>query len=142
MPPEAIRWSISKMPLSRVPGGRRDVGATVDHTSAAAHGVAGDEWRVEIIADDDDGDVVGGAAIERQRHQRLAGLLRFAFADAGENLAVLDMASQPVAAQQEGVAWQQRPVNHFKLGLISDADRARDDIAPRPGARLLRGEPA
>ncbi len=47
------------------------------------------------------------------------------------------MLGEPVAAQDEGVIGPQHAVLDFHFGGIMDADGARHDVAPRPGARLV-----
>src|SRR5215475_13092874 len=85
MPPDAIRWSISKTPFRRVPGGRRGddmvVCMSIGLLCAASPRVRrfpvcgarnrGGRRR-GIVKDCDDSNVVAGAAIECQANQEIA----------------------------------------------------------------------
>src|SRR5438045_1789542 len=145
MPPEAIRSSISKMPLSRMPRVRRMVEALAEYMSDIPHlslDAAGSARRRGVETDHHHRDVVGRAAIERQADQRLAGALRRKAGGQRQNFAVGDMGRQPVAADQEGIPRLHDAVGHFELRIVIGPDRPRDHVASRPRAGLLGGEPA
>src|ERR1700732_3752165 len=83
MPPEAMCRSTSKMPLSVVPGASRavasdkymsDIPLLPDIVAGRVRRHGGRSGRIEV--DHHDRDVVGGATIERQRQQQIAGPLR------------------------------------------------------------------
>src|SRR5260370_7507940 len=94
MAPDAMRWSISKMPLRRVPGARRDRSVYMSdictysaslptrvpppsprgegNEAGGGHGLSCGR----IVEHRDDGDIVDRPAIERQVDQEIAGSLR------------------------------------------------------------------
>ena len=85
----------------------------------------------------DDRDIVARAALERQREQVVANLLGIGRGQPVGDLVVAHVRDQPVAAQKKPVAGLDRSIDDLELGLIGDAERARDDVAsrPRPGLR-------
>src|SRR5215831_5567411 len=90
----------------------------------------------------DDGDIIDGAAVERQGDQEIAGPLRPVFACQRKDLFVLYMSREAVAANHEDVSRLQYAAFDLKLRIIAYADGPRYDISAWPGARLLGGEPA
>src|SRR5260370_21938518 len=94
MAPDAMRWSISKMPLRRVPGARRDRSVYMSdictysaslptrvpppsprgegNEAGGGHGLSCGR----IVEHRDDGDIVDRPPIERQVDQEIAGSLR------------------------------------------------------------------
>ena len=93
--------------------------------------------------DDDDGHVVASTRIVGLCDESVGGLLRIGGAEQrGRDLGVGDLVDQSVAAQQEAVAADERKGPPVDLDVGIDAERPRDDVAPRVGARLVLGDVA
>src|SRR6266852_7801176 len=160
MPPDAMRWSISKMPFRRVPGARRDrsteymsdicpysasLPASVPppclprgegNESGGGHGLSC--GRVESHRHD--GDIVDRPAIKRQLDQEIAGLLGRVCACQRKYLPVRHVGGEAVTADHKDVPRLQGAALDLKLRIIAYADRPRYDVSTGPGARLLRSE--
>ena len=93
--------------------------------------------------DDDDGHVVASTRIVGLCDESVGGLLRIGGAEQrGRDLGVGDLVDQSVAAQQEAVAADEREGPPVDLDVGIDAERPRDDVPPRVGARLVLGDVA
>src|SRR5262252_240988 len=90
-----------------------------------------------LISGDDDGHVVERSALECQRYQGVAGLLREFVADAAEDLVRLHVVGQPVAADDEQIARAEWTACHIEFGRIIDADGPRNAVAAGPVRGLL-----
>ena len=99
--------------------------------------VCADGARIVFAADDDDRNIVGRAALQRQRNEPGAGLLRVVGVQQRRDFAVRDMVGQSVAAQKKSIPRHDRPIADFERRLIGDAQRPRDHIAPRPAPGLM-----
>src|SRR5215468_12117414 len=142
------------MPFSRVPGARRD--ASVEYISDIGVTPRYCRWpspsrpphagRVGwgrcrgAESDCDDGDIVDGAALERQGDQAIAGLLGRVFARHRKYFLVLHMSGEAVAADHKDVARLQRAAFDLKLRTLAYADGPRYHISTGPHARLFGGE--
>src|SRR5262245_2711465 len=138
MPPDAMRWSISKIPLRRVPGARRDRSAEYmsdicscsaslrtsvpraclprgkGHQAGRGYGLGC--GRIESHGDD--GDIVDRAAVERQLNQETAGCLRRVSARERPYLLVLHVGRKAVSADYEDVPWLQGAAFDLELWIF------------------------
>src|SRR6266404_616247 len=162
MPPDAMRWSISKMPFRRVPGARRDRSAeymsvicpysaslpTSVPPPCLPRGEGNEAGRGDglscgwIESHRNDGDIVDRPAIERHVDQEIAGFLGRVCACKPQYLLVLNMGCEAVRADHEDVPRLQGAAFDLELWIIAHADRPCYDVSTWPGARLLRSEPA
>src|SRR5258707_801741 len=162
MPPDAMRWSISKMPFRRVPGARRDRSAEYmsvicpysaslptsvpppylprgeGNEAGRGHGLSCG-W---VESHCNDGDIVDRPAIERQLDQEIAGFFGRVSACERQYLLVLNVGRKAVTADHEDVPRLQGAAFDLELRIIAHADRPCYDVSMWPGARLLRREPA
>src|SRR6476659_592611 len=91
-----------------------------------------------LAIDDDDCDIIPCAALEGQLDERFAGLLRRRPYGVAKDFAVIDMASEAVAAQHEYVAGANLTLHDLESGIVKYAHRPRHDIASRPQLCLRR----
>src|SRR5580698_10273248 len=113
MPPEARWLSISKMPLSLVPGpsGAPEILVSVSGMGLLRRGAARAgcqhcrrSGRRRADPHGYHGDIVSRATIEGEGDKQLAGALRRVVARHGEDLQILDVAGEAVTANHEHVA--------------------------------------
>src|SRR5260370_28912131 len=161
MPPDAMRWSISKMPFRRVPGAWSErseeymsdictYSASLPtripppsprgegNEAGGGHGLSC--GRIESHRNH--GDIVARPAIERQVDQEIARSLGRVSACERQYLLVLHVSVEAVSADHEDVPRLQGPAFDLELRIIADADRPCYDVSTGPGARLLHSEPA
>jgi len=85
---------------------------------------------------------VDRGACARRCDSPLLGSKRAAVHNLIEDLVVLHMGGQPVAAQDEGVRGLQHTVPDLQFGIGMHSDRAGHNVPPRPPACLRWTEPS
>jgi hypothetical protein len=118
---------------------RRRVGSTVrpQRRRVQFPGRIGRIVAVEHV-EDDDRHVVATAGGVRLLDEQVGSTLRIVLGgEGGGDVVVVDLVDQPVAAQQEPVAADQRQRPPVDADVGFDAERPRDDVAPRVVARFV-----